>query len=90
MTFNEDSQLLDKNVHSAAAASLLILSQDFALAYGWNAFSEPLCYTRQLESLAHGQQEERAMLSPLGYASKERFFGIYGRRIFCRLKLLIS
>lgn len=52
------------------------------MAYGWNAFSEPLGYTRHPESLAHGQQEERVMLSPLGYASKEKFFGINGRRIF--------
>jgi hypothetical protein len=70
--------------------SLLIPGHDFALAYGWNAFSEPLGYTRHPESLAHGQQEERVMLSPLGYASKEKFFGINGRLIFCRQKLLIS
>jgi len=59
------------------------------VAYGWNAFNKPLGYTRHPESLAHGQQEERIMLSPLGHVSKEKFFGINGWRIFCRLQLLI-
>lgn len=34
------------------------------MAYGWNAFYKPQGYTRHPESLAHGRQEERVMLSP--------------------------
>ncbi|GKK20628.1 hypothetical protein NUKP38_43100 [Klebsiella variicola] len=59
------------------------------VAYGWNAFYKPQGYTRHPESLAHGRQEERVMLSPPGHVSKEKFFGINGWRIFYRLKLLI-